>query len=189
MDTNLTCNIRRQRRLRSSRHKWGDNSKKDQKGLKLEYIKWTGSSSGLLWTRQLTFGFRRVHYLTRNESESFWKKRLLGKGNYLPISALSCYKRSCPSERFIQNDVGTADPISQQTEWYYCLALGILWVTRRQAILSEVSVVFSVPPDKFRTSTSKEVTNASCYIVCYAWHNKCHKIRNCRTIAASLNCL
>ena len=48
MDTDLICNIRSQRRLGGSRHKREDNGKKDQKGLKLEYTKWIGSSSGLL---------------------------------------------------------------------------------------------------------------------------------------------
>ena len=47
MDTNLICNIRMQRRLGSSRHKWEGDGKTDQKGLKLEYIKWIGSNSGL----------------------------------------------------------------------------------------------------------------------------------------------
>ena len=36
---NFDFNIRRQRRLGSSRREWEDNGKKDQKGLKLQYIK------------------------------------------------------------------------------------------------------------------------------------------------------
>ena len=46
IDKNLICKI--QSRFEISRHKWEDNSKKDQNGLKLEYTKWTESSSGLL---------------------------------------------------------------------------------------------------------------------------------------------
>jgi hypothetical protein len=64
-ETNLICNVWRQRWLGISRYKWENSGIKDEKRQKPDYIEWVGSRSVLVWIRKLTFGFHYVYFIMR----------------------------------------------------------------------------------------------------------------------------